>query len=118
MNLYGKVSDIYAAILHQIKNSSKSEDYVQGMRDCYFLFRKFFYDSGIQNQHALQHELKVKELKIQDLMYRIGELEYDLKSQKDTFAKVNGVSKQQMAVHIRSLQETIEKLRNKLDGSR
>lgn len=128
MNSHGKASDIYAAVLHQIKSASNltkpgsvvsvSKDYIQGMRDCYFLFRKFFYDSGIQNQHALQHELKLKDRKIQDLIYRLGESEYDLKSQKEVFAKVNGVSKQQMAVQINSLQANVERLRKRLDSSK
>jgi hypothetical protein len=107
MNIYNNVEKM----IQECATKNPDSMYVDGLRDCYYIFKKYFYHSGIYNQHYLQHVLDQSNNKIEHLKYEKSNLEYDLKIQRETYTKIVGLSKSSMADNIKSLETEVRRLK-------
>jgi hypothetical protein len=106
--------DIYNNVktkIDEFYNDNENALYRKGLLDCYYLFKRFFYESGIYNQHYLEHQIQTLGYKIANLKYEKSNLEFDLKQQKETYVRLLGISKEGMVTNIKSLEQEVRRLK-------
>jgi predicted phage-related endonuclease len=107
MDIYNNVDKT----IQQLALANENPSYIQGLKDCYYIFKKYFYASGIYNQHYLENEISKLNHQIEILKYDKSNLEYDIKEQKEIYIRNIGVSRASMVDNIKSLESEVRRLK-------
>lgn len=106
MNIY---LNIWTKI-KELENQNEDAEYIRGLKDTYYMFRRYFSDSGIQNQHILEFELKRKKEEVENLLFKVKDLNGRLESARQMNVKKYGITEEERYTQIKSLESKIKKL--------